>query len=170
MLRIALLTCFLSLACRRDGGMISNSSSQGPDQTSISYVRAVDDTVTWQNRQNYRAFTVNVRFHNATERPVYRHWCRAEIQRLINDSWQTVQNTICTAGNPTYHVVAPRDSAAHQVNVYSFPDSAHPHGDRRVVAGVYRLVFEMGYRDDSGQLQTVAAASRTTQPFVVRDP
>lgn len=146
------------------------SSSATAEQGTTSYVRVMDERVTWQNRQDHRAFVVNVRFNNATERPVFRHWCRAEIQRLIDTVWQTVQNTVCTLGQPPYLVIEPRDSAYRGVEVYSFPDAGHPYGDARLVAGTYRLIFEIATRKDSQELEVVPLSSRTTQPFVVRDP
>lgn len=165
--------CIVSLSCVQ-----ANREAMGPaplssaGQTHAFSVRSLQDSVVWEDHAVYRSFSVTVRFQNSGPQPLYKHWCATAVQRLVESAWVTVQNVICVEGYPEYVAVAAGESASQKVSVYRYPDPRHLYGDSRLVAGVYRLVFPLGfdYSNGSGLLVVAPDSLRSTQPFVVRDP
>jgi hypothetical protein len=161
-----------SLSCLQTAkGVLAARSASIPEQIPF-VVRSLSDSVTWEERAAYRRFSVTVQFVNRGTQPLYRHWCAVEVQRLIDGIWVTVQDPICVEGQPEFIALGPGDSAMQNVNVYRYPDPAHWYGDRRLIAGVYRLMFPIGYNysAERGLVPAESESARSTQAFIVRDP
>ncbi len=161
-----------SLSCLQAWkGVAAARSGAIPEQIPF-VVRSLSDSVTWEERAGYRRLSVTVQFVNRGAQPLYRHWCAVEVQRLIDGIWVTVQNPICVEGLPEFIALGPGDSATQKLDVYSYPDPAHWYGDRRLIAGVYRLMFPIGYNysAERGLVPLESEAARSTQAFIVRDP
>lgn len=170
---LSLVWCVASISCGQitHGASARTRTSQSEEHPPFT-IRAAADTVRWQDLRGYRMFVVPVRFWNHAAKPLYRHWCAASIQKRIDDAWIEVQQPICVEAYPAFPAIAPGDSAEQIIHVYRYPDPRHPYSDPRLGAGVYRIVFFVGYKYGvkNGLTVDLSEEARATQAIVVVAP
>jgi hypothetical protein len=167
--KVSLSSCsllFFILSGCRNVTPVGSVDGQGQ----LFAVRTAVDTVKWQSYPTHHGLDVGVRFDNYGSKPLLKHWCQANLQKLIDDQWTQVQVTVCQNVSSEFSSIAQGESKTDIVRFVKFPVPNHPQGDPRLTEGVYRIVFVLGYIANGSFSLVEPESSRATPPFVVRGP
>jgi hypothetical protein len=132
-------------------------------------IYSVQDTVPLVRRGTDLAFlTFNAVVKNNDRRVLFVNGCMPPAQREIDHVWYTVFWVQCAYGG--YIRVNPSDSTILYIREsgYNAPGFA-PTLSPRLGAGRYRLVLDIGYGDESGEMVPNSPGSLSSEPFIVRD-
>ncbi len=117
-----MIACVLLPSCGRNGHeALSPISRSGLIKPPSFTVRAVNDSLSWVVYPTYQRFLATVRIVNRGTSPLFRQWCGASIQKLIDGVWIDVQKPICVGDQLEAPSIAPGDSTEELVRVYRYP-------------------------------------------------
>jgi hypothetical protein len=146
------------------------SVTQPPAEPLASRIYSMQDTVPLVRRgAEFASLDFNAVVKNNDRRVLFVGGCMSPAQREIDHVWYTVFWSQCV-GTGNYTRVNPGDSTILYIrergyNYPGFENTLSP----RLGPGRYRLLVEIGYGDESGEMVSNSPGSKISEPFVVRD-
>ena len=136
-------------------------------------IRVVSDPVEMRRDSSAVSLRATVLIRNDGRRPLFfsRNACGAELQRSVDNGWQTVWMPACTLVIVPPLRIAPGDSVTTTFNAVAFTtNNAFPRYDPRMTAGRYRLLLPLGFKVDSrGIADRLDPDQRASDAFVVSE-